>query len=244
MYNYHNETMITQLLENQVFVFGSNLAGLHRGGAAKVAKDHFGALQGVGRGWSGQSFAIPTLNEHFQPMPLSQIAHYIDDFKIYTKNHPQQTYFITSIGCGGAGYQPQDIAPLFAGISDNVILPIRFRDYLEVQLENVPSLRKEVLSFYCRDTLIFADVTTQNDIIKNTKKLTPIEKVLVQKALAINSYTDKNMDRIINATEQLTDCFTFQSNSEGPLVFVSKILNLLDVYASDLDEFQSLWQHN
>lgn len=241
MYNYHNETVITQLPDDQVFVFGSNLAGLHRGGAARTAKDHFGALQGVGRGWSGQSFAIPTLNEHFQPMPLSQIAHYIDDFKIYTKNHPLQTYFVTSIGCGGAGYQPEDIAPLFAGISPNVILPIRFQHYLETQVLEVPILRKDVLAFFCRDSLIFADVTTQNEMIKNSDTLKPSEKSLVQKALATHSYIDENMDRIIDTLKQLTDNFTFQSNSEGSLIFVSKILNLLDIYHTDVATFKTLW---
>lgn len=241
MYNYHNETMITQLTENQVFVFGSNLAGLHRGGAAKIAKDRFGALQGIGRGWSGQSFAIPTLNEHFQPMPLSQIAHYIDDFKIYTNNHPQQTYFVTSVGCGGAGYQPKDIAPLFKGISNNVILPIRFKNFVEEDYKL--QLRKDVLNFFCRDHLIFAENIEQNQMVKNSKILHPDEKILILKALVKNSYNDENMDRIIKATETLNGYFEFQSNSEGPLIFVSKILNLLDVYQTNLDEFQAVW-HN
>lgn len=131
MYQYHNESMIEQLPDDQVFVFGSNLAGNHRKGAAKTALDKFGAMQGVGRGWSGQSFAIPTQNEHLQPMPLHQVEHYINDFKIYTQNHPKQTYFVTAVGCGSTGFPVQDIAPMFKGISDNVILPIRFKAFLE-----------------------------------------------------------------------------------------------------------------
>lgn len=241
MYQYHNESAVNELPPNQVFVFGSNLAGLHRGGAARTAKEYFGALQGVGRGWSGQSFAIPTLNEHFQPMPLSQIAHYIEDFKIYTKNHPSITYFVTSVGCGGAGYQPKDIAPLFKGISNNVILPIRFKSFVEDNYKL--QLRKDVLQFFCRDHLIFADNIEQNQMVKNSKKLHPDEKILILKALNINSYNDQNMDRIIDATEALQGCFEFQNNSEGPLIFVSKILNLIDVYHTDLDEFQAIWHH-
>ena len=65
-YHYHDETIIKNLPENTVFVFGSNLAGTHQGGAAKIAHLHFGATKGVGRGWAGQSFAIPTMNEHLQ----------------------------------------------------------------------------------------------------------------------------------------------------------------------------------
>ena len=64
-YQYHDETIVTELPEDTVFVFGSNLAGLHASGAARVAAQHFAAVKGVGRGWAGQSFAIPTLNEHY-----------------------------------------------------------------------------------------------------------------------------------------------------------------------------------
>ena len=63
-YQYHDESIVTELPEDTVFVFGSNMAGQHGSGAARVASQHFGAVEGVGRGWAGQSFAIPTLNEH------------------------------------------------------------------------------------------------------------------------------------------------------------------------------------
>ncbi|KAA8735425.1 hypothetical protein F4V57_01085 [Acinetobacter qingfengensis] len=131
MYRYHNEEKVTALPNDQIFVFGSNLAGNHYRGAAKTALENFGAMQGVGRGWSGQSFAIPTKNEHDQAMPLHQIQHYIDDFKIYTRNHAKLTYFVTGVGCGSTGFHLQDIAPLFKGISENVILPSRFKQFLE-----------------------------------------------------------------------------------------------------------------
>ena len=241
MYRYHTETAITQLPENQVFVFGSNLAGLHRGGAARTAKDFFGALQGVGRGWSGQSFAIPTLNEHFQPMPLSQIQHYIDDFKIYTQNHPKFTYFVTSVGCGGAGYRPNDIAPFFRGISDNVILPISFKTFIELDEPRLV-LRSEVLRFLCDDDLIFANAEQQDKQLQKNKKLSDEEKLILKKALLKNSYNDENFERIADSLSDLTDCFTFQSNSEGPMIFVSKILNLLDEYDATLQDFKRLWK--
>lgn len=241
MYNYHTEAIVTRLPEDQVFVFGSNLAGLHRGGAAKTAKENFGALQGVGRGWSGQSFAIPTLNEHFQPMPLSQIEYYLQDFKLYTRNHPKITYFITAIGCGGAGYHPKDIAPLFKDISDNVILPIRFQQYLE-SLTEIPMLRWDVLTFLCNDRLIFADSDQQNEFIKDNRTLSPKEKQIVKKSLMKHSYTDENHDRIAHSLIELQDCFSFQNNSEGPMIFVSKILNLLDEYQADLTTFKRIWK--
>ena len=79
----------------------------------------------MGRGWAGQSFAIPTLNEHIQQMPLSQIQHYVEDFDIH-KNHPKMKYFITALGCGIAGYKVSEIAPLFKGF----IITLSFRNLL------------------------------------------------------------------------------------------------------------------
>ena len=46
--------------ENTVFVFGSNLEGRHGAGAAKFAKEHFGAVYGQSEGLQGNSYAIPT----------------------------------------------------------------------------------------------------------------------------------------------------------------------------------------
>lgn len=54
---------IQTLKENEVFVFGSNLAGIHGAGAAKLAYEKFGAIKGQGFGLQGQSFAIPTKDE-------------------------------------------------------------------------------------------------------------------------------------------------------------------------------------
>ena len=44
---------ITALERDEVFVFGSNAAGKHRGGAARLALDRFGAVYGEGHGLHG-----------------------------------------------------------------------------------------------------------------------------------------------------------------------------------------------
>ena len=44
----HTPDMIEELREDEVFVFGSNLAGMHGGGAAYVAFKKFGAVMGCG----------------------------------------------------------------------------------------------------------------------------------------------------------------------------------------------------
>ena len=99
---------ITSLKPNEIFVFGSNLAGMHGGGAARTARLYFGAVLGNGDGPQGQSYAIPTMQggvETIQP--------YVDKFVSYAKAHPEQTFLVTPIGCGIAGFTPDDIAPLF-----------------------------------------------------------------------------------------------------------------------------------
>lgn len=41
---------IAALRPNEIFVFGSNLAGHHGGGAASIAHERFGAVWGIGTG--------------------------------------------------------------------------------------------------------------------------------------------------------------------------------------------------
>lgn len=114
---------ITHLRPNDVFVFGSNLAGMHSGGAARTANKYFGAEWGVGEGHTGQSYAIPTMRGS-----VDTIKPYIDRFIQYTKEHPELHFFVTPIGCGNAGFEPKDIAPLFKDVygAPNVNLPMSF----------------------------------------------------------------------------------------------------------------------
>lgn len=45
---------------NTIFVFGSNPEGRHGAGAAKVAREQFGAIYGQGEGLQGNAYALPT----------------------------------------------------------------------------------------------------------------------------------------------------------------------------------------
>lgn len=114
---------IAVLEPGEIFVFGSNLAGAHGGGAARAARLHFGAVMGQGVGLQGRSYAIPTM----QGGPET-IKPYVDDFIFFAKQHPELTFLVTSIGCGIAGFHARDIAPLFASAIDveNIILPRQF----------------------------------------------------------------------------------------------------------------------
>lgn len=116
--------MITELQANEVFVFGSNLAGRHGAGAAKQALK-WGAIYGVGVGHRGKTYAIPTKDENIQTLPLYQIKEYVKEFISYAKDRPE-IFLVTAIGCGLAGYQPKDIAPMFNDVSKNIVLPKEF----------------------------------------------------------------------------------------------------------------------
>lgn len=114
---------IDTLRDNEIFVFGSNLAGMHGGGAARVARLRFGAVLGNGVGIQGQSYAIPTMQGG-----VETIRPYVDDFIAYAQQHPSLHFLVTPIGCGIAGFEPEDIAPLFEGAKavKNISLPESF----------------------------------------------------------------------------------------------------------------------
>lgn len=114
---------ITELKKNEIFVFGSNLAGLHGGGAARAALNHFSAIWGQGVGLQGQSYAIPTMHGG-----VDRIQPYVDEFIIFAEEHPEMHFLVTPIGCGIAGFTPAEIAPLFvrARNLENVWLPKSF----------------------------------------------------------------------------------------------------------------------
>jgi hypothetical protein len=116
---------ITRLAPNEVFVFGSNLQGAHGGGAARFAYEHFGAVWGEGVGLFGQSYAIPTMQGG-----VEAIRPYVDNFLLFAQAHYELDFLVTEIGCGIAGFAPEEIAPLFFRAIDddirNVYLPESF----------------------------------------------------------------------------------------------------------------------
>ena len=103
---------ITSLRADEVFVFGSNLAGMHGGGAA-----------GCGVGLQGQSYAIPTMQGG-----VETIKPYVDDFIDFAHARPDLFFYVTRIGCGIAGFADAEIAPLFAAARTvpNICLPENF----------------------------------------------------------------------------------------------------------------------
>ena len=115
-------SQVNVLEDGEIFVFGSNFQGAHMGGAARVAKEKFGAVWGIGEGLQGKSYAIPTMEG------LENLAPAVQRFTSFAKQHKELKFYVTAIGCGIAGYQPEQIAPMFleAAYLSNVYLPLSF----------------------------------------------------------------------------------------------------------------------
>lgn len=107
---------ITSLQPNEIFVFGSNIHGMHGGGAARIAYMKFGAKWGVGEGLTGQSYALPTMEGG-----VDYIAEKVQNFLACAKAHPELTFLVTKVACGIAGFTIEEIAPLFTEDRKSVV---------------------------------------------------------------------------------------------------------------------------
>lgn len=119
-------------VRGEIFVFGSNLAGRHGKGAALAAVREHGAIYGVAVGLQGRSYAIPTKGRKLQALPLDLIEGYVRGFLNFARLFPNLTFRLTPIGCGLAGYKPDQIGPMFKGAPANVIIPPEFEPFVGV----------------------------------------------------------------------------------------------------------------
>lgn len=110
-----------------IFVFGSNLAGIHGGGAAFEAQKHWGASPGIGCGRKNYSYGIPTKDSNIETLPLDFIKIEVDLFIEYAHTYPELRFLVTAIGCGLAGYTEADIKPMFTNAPANCELPEGWR---------------------------------------------------------------------------------------------------------------------
>lgn len=162
---------INSLKPNEVFVFGSNLAGHHGGGAARVALQKFGAIMGQGVGLQGQSYAIPTMQGG-----VETIKPYVDEFISFAKTHPELKFYVTRIGCGIAGFKDEEIAPLFhdAFGENNIILPKSFAEIIEPKFPfDIASFEDAInwtlpgLQLFYRDTNVVGDLDKLAEAYRN-----------------------------------------------------------------------------
>ena len=123
---------IKELAEGQVFVFGSNLKGIHGAGAAKQAVK-WGAVPGRGAGLWGRTYAIPTKRTPWEKMKLSDVEEFVQDFLFHARHHPDVEFLVTDIGTGLAGHSYEDIAALFINVPENVILSEKMQKYVDAR---------------------------------------------------------------------------------------------------------------
>lgn len=144
---------IQDLRPDEVFVFGSNEAGAHAGGAARVAWEKFGAIWGQGRGLQGQSYALPTLDENLQCLTIGQVRSNIREFlRTVDQYRGQKVFLLTKVGCGIAGFRISQIAsafwdesrtyygddwfPYVGCLPENLVIPEEFYDYMPRDLRS------------------------------------------------------------------------------------------------------------
>lgn len=115
-----------------IFVFGANLSGIHGAGAARAAFDHYGAKWGVAEGRTGQCYAIPTVQEKIAgPLTIEAIKRRVSVFLHHAATQPEDSFFVTRIGCGLAGHDDADVAHMFRDAPLNCSLPEPWRVFVE-----------------------------------------------------------------------------------------------------------------
>lgn len=115
----------------EVFVFGSNKTGRHGKGAALHAVRHCGAVYGIGEGRMGNSYALPTKGFRLETLSLAEIERRsVQNFLFHARAHPEDTFRLTPVGCGLAGYRHDQIGPMFRGAPANVIIPPEFEPFV------------------------------------------------------------------------------------------------------------------
>lgn len=115
-----------------IFVFGSNLAGIHGAGAALFARKNYGAVYGEGRGRTGNSYALPTKNQQIKTLPLQEIQKYVTEFVMYASKNSNLEFKLTRIGCGLAGYVDNEILALFPpDLPDNIYVPPEWANHFK-----------------------------------------------------------------------------------------------------------------
>ena len=124
--------IIGQKIVADIFVFGSNLLGIHKRGAALAALEEHGAVLGQGVGIQGNSYAIPTKANPRRSLELVSINKFVADFLQFAHFTPENTYLVTQIGCGLAGWSPCQIAPMFRLVKmlNNVKVPKEFVQFI------------------------------------------------------------------------------------------------------------------
>lgn len=127
---YHKDRTIPDRDNETIWVFGSNLLGIHGAGAARIALKYFKARRGVGVGLTGMAYAIPTKANPDESLHFDLVKAHIADFVRFAKTQPTLKFFVTRIGCELAGFSNDRIGPLFEDAPSNCSFAIEWRAWL------------------------------------------------------------------------------------------------------------------
>lgn len=114
-----------------IFVFGSNRSGIHGAGAALYAKKHEGAIQGIGEGLVGNSYALPTKGYKIEKLPILEIHAHVETFLEFALDHPGADFKVTRVGCGLGGHKDSNIAPMFRTAPENCLFDEYWKPWLD-----------------------------------------------------------------------------------------------------------------
>ena len=141
---------VTSLQPNQIFVFGSNPEGRHGAGAAKIAKDKFGAIYGQGEGLQGQSYALPTkdlrikTNNSLRSISAADITNNIKKLYEVAKQNPTKEFLVSDYSESNLnGYTGQEMADMFTAagpIPSNIVFNENFDKLIVNQLPQQTSV--------------------------------------------------------------------------------------------------------
>jgi hypothetical protein len=114
----------------RIFVFGSNLQGIHGSGSARYAFDHYGAEWGVGEGLTGEAYALPTKHSPAQSLSIEELEEAVARFVDFAWDNPTMDFLVTSVGCGLAGFKPHEVGPMFLLAPDNVYIQMQIAQWV------------------------------------------------------------------------------------------------------------------
>lgn len=138
--------IITELLPNEVFVFGSNTQGRHGKGSALIAKQKFGAIYGQAKGLQGQSYAIVTKDLTARVHPSISVTYILTQIKelyLLASQTPDKLYYIAynASGINLNGYSNLAMAHLFGMhniIPDNIVFEEEFSKLVYSTTNQIP----------------------------------------------------------------------------------------------------------
>jgi hypothetical protein len=114
----------------EYFVFGSNSLGIHGSGSARAAFDYYNAVWGVGKGFTGNAYALRTKHSPQECMNLNEVMLEVNDFIKDAELTPNDTFKVTRVGTNLAGFTDAQIAPLFVKAPGNCFFDTAWEKYL------------------------------------------------------------------------------------------------------------------